>query len=1176
MPDATKRTTGRRWTAWIALAPLILPATAVAQGPPDRPDLRWLYFYEQRSYPFARTPPAALARAYRTYRAGRPDLFAPRPSGGPGVQAEGDDVVWRAIGPDNIAGRDAGRVAALAIDPRNPDILYAGAAQGGVWRSVNAGVTWTPMSDRECSLAIGALAVDPVEATIIYAGTGELNFSADSYYGCGVLRSTDAGATWTTLGTGEFDSNSGGARISKLLIDPATAGSTTATTVYAATSVGIWRSTTSGATWTRLLDGIASDLVMDPSTPTTLYASIGSPAGGSANGIYRSADGGTSWTKLAGGLPTDEVGRIALAIARSAPAILYAAIQDAFGGAGGSGSLLGIWKTTDAGSTWGRLPSAVPSCGTQCWYNLVVGVDPSNADIVYFGGVSLYRSVNGGTTFGNVLNGIHVDQHAFAFHPADPSTFYAGNDGGVYRTTNRGLTWTPLNANLAITQFYGGVAPHPGDPGVVIGGTQDNGTVQFSGDPSWSTVLGGDGGFTAFDHSDPTTAYAETQWSAGSNFSGPRKRSGNGFFSDLKVSGINLNDRASFIPPFVMHPTEPELLYFGTFRVYRSVDGAESWSAISPDLSRSGGSISAIGPAPSDPQTIYAGTNDGSLRITTDGGANWTVRTTGLPVRAVTDIAVDASDPRIAVLSVSGFGTGHVFRTVNGGASWTDISGDLPDVPVNAVLSHPALGDELYVGTDLGNFRSVSGGTAWAPFNTGFPNVAVFDLAFSPGTGTIVAATHGRGMFTVRKQLAASVVLTPDAATLASIGETITLTAAAADTAGQPVPGVFVSWRSLESGIAAVDGAGVVTARANGTARIVAAVTGRADTTVVTVRQLVAAVTGLPDTTTAVVGEEIRLSASAVDARGVAVPGNPISWQSSAPAVASVDGTGLVVALAVGTATVSAASLGLRDSVRIAVAPASVMTIDATAVPQPAPVSSAAGSRVELLRLGLLVNGVEPVQLTHVGFDLTGDDVNARIRLVNDLDRDDVADNGEPVVATGSAVLTPGAAARVVLTPTPLLVSEGQPAALLVVLEMSGNAPNGTTFRATFVPSTTRTIGVRSRSLDRVTQPDSPVASADVRSTLLPATRLLTISENPVRSARVRFNFAERPATAGIYTVTGRLVIDFTDGITSDGTLEWDLRNSQGTPVAPGVYLVVFDVGGTVFREKLIVLRGEP
>jgi hypothetical protein len=282
------------------------------------------------------------------------------------------------------------------------------------------------------------------------------------------------------------------------------------------------------------------------------------------------------------------------------------------------------------------------------------------------------------------------------------------------------------------------------------------------------------------------------------------------------------------------------------------------------------------------------------------------------------------------------------------------------------------------------------------------------------------------------------------------------------------------------------------------------------------------------------------------------------------------------VALAVGAAVISAEALGLRDSLRLAVAPPAVIAVGASPVPQPVAVSSAAGSRIELLRLTLRVTGIEPVQLTQVGFDVTGHDVNARLRLIHDVDGDDVADDGEPVLATANVALAPGAAARIQLTPTPLLVNEGQPAALLVVLEMSGGAPNGTTFRATFIPADTRTIGVRSRMVDRLTQPDAPVASADVRSTVLPAARLLTISENPVRSARVRFNFAEPPATAGIYTVAGRLVIDLTNGIGSDGTLEWDLRNTQGTPVAPGVYLVIFDVAGTVFREKLIVLRGEP
>jgi hypothetical protein len=655
---------------------------------------------------------------------------------------------WRSIGPTTINnGAAAGRVTAVAVDPMQSDIVYAGGAQGGVWRSLDAGGTWTALGDNQCSLAIGSLVIDPINPRIVYAGTGEQNNSADSYYGCGVLRSTNGGDTWTQLGAEVFVSATGGARIGHMLIDRSTAGSPTNTTLLASTSFGLYRSANSGTTWTRPLTGNVSGLASDPSNPRIYYAAVGNYGASAAqNGIFKSTDGGVTWTQLPVAFGTT-VGRIELAVAKSNSNVLYATVEDRTTGGSTREQLLGIWRSTDAGATWTKTAATGANCASQCWYNMFVEVDPTNEARVYFGGLSFYRSEDSAKTFTNVGAAIHVDQHALAFDPADPNVIYVGNDGGVYRSTNRGSGWLSRNSNLAITQFYHGVSLHPTDTNTVLGGTQDNGTLQFRGDPSWSQVLGADGGFTAINPLDPSNMFAEIQWTpTGGGGGGPRRRSLGGGYQ-LKTAGIDLTDRGQFIPPLVMDLPRPTTLYFGTFRLYRTTDNAESWTPISPDLSRSGaGTITAIGLAPSDPRTVYVGLNDGNVQVTRDSGVTWTPVIAGLPTRAITEIIVDAEDAATAYLTNSGFGTPHVWRTTDAGTTWTNISGDLPNVPVNALVVIPG-SRELFLGTDLGMFRSTNGGQTWLPFQTGFPNAAVFSLTFNDRSRQIVAATHGRGMF---------------------------------------------------------------------------------------------------------------------------------------------------------------------------------------------------------------------------------------------------------------------------------------------------------------------------------------------------------------------------------------------------------------------------------------------
>jgi len=647
---------------------------------------------------------------------------------------------WRALGPDQVRSGGAitaGRVSAVAIHPDDPDIIYAGGAQGGVWKSTDAGDSWTPLTDQECSLAMGHIAIDPEDPDIIYAGTGEQHFSGDSYYGCGVLRSLDGGDTWEQQGAdifvGRRDQGSGGARSARVVIDRATAGSDDETIVLVASTYGLHRSTDSGEDWDRVLSGLATDVLAHPTADSVFYAAIYGSA------VYKSTDTGKSWERASEGMSFSNARRINLAIAPSDPDVLYASFQT--GDARGSG--LRMYRTEDGAEEWELLDATGASCYYQCWYDMTIAVDPDDEDRVYFGSLVMQRSTNGGETFSEHHNGIYVDEHYLVFDTlSDPVALYLANDGGVYRTTNGGTSWTSLATNLAVAQYYRGIALHPSDPGVTLGGTQDQGTQRSeAGTRVWRKVMGGDGGYTAFDVEDPDTWYGETQWISGAGYAGPRKN------GDLVVNGIDRSERGFFIPPLVMDPIDSRRLYFGVQSLYRTDNSADQWHRIykAPD----GRVVSAIGLTPSDENTIYVGLRYGQVVVTRDGGETWQGSGTGLPNRFIGDVLVHPDRPDEAYAVAGGFNNGHVFHTTDGGRTWRDRTGNLPDHPVNAIIYDPADLKGLFIGTDLGVFHSADGGDDWERLDDALPTVAIFDLATWPGTSRLVAASHGRGMFEI-------------------------------------------------------------------------------------------------------------------------------------------------------------------------------------------------------------------------------------------------------------------------------------------------------------------------------------------------------------------------------------------------------------------------------------------
>ena len=647
-------------------------------------------------------------------------------------------AIWQLLGPAPLISGSTilgGRTPSIAIDPADPSTLFIGAALGGVWKSTDAGATWTPLTDDQPSLAMGWVAVDPTDSNIVYAGTGEQDNSGDSYYGAGVLRSMDGGATWDSLGEEAFvRPNGGSAKISRVVIDP-----NSPEVVYVASNLGLYKSSDRGETWELKLSGKTPDnaavteLVMDPTDSTILYAGVAVPSTAMNKGIYKSTDAGENWTLLDIGLPQESISRINMGISRSNPLILYAAVNNA--------SMSGnIWrlKTTDGGETWTSLPSCAGSGCGQGNYNLAVAVDPENPDIVYQAAVNMFRSFNGGQTWTNRSGG-HVDFHSLVFD--DFGHLYITNDGGIFVLDTSSDTLSSLNGGVAITQLYAGVAQHPTDGGIVQAGSQDNGSQRTTGDPLWHVVCGGDGAYQAIEGVDGDP---DRVWYCSSQYLGIRKTINNGQSFTNATTGILDLSTATFVAPYRMDPNNSQTLLAGTRTLWRTENGAATWVANSPTFSTS---IRSIAFAPSASSTnYYAGTTSGEIWRTTNTGDSWMRVDSDLPSRVVTHIAVHPKDANIVYATFSGFATGHVFRSTDAGDTWDDISGDLPNLPTQALLIDDSTETPtLYVGTDLGVFRSLDDGNSWERFSAGLPNVRVEDLVLNPNTGVLVAATHGRG-----------------------------------------------------------------------------------------------------------------------------------------------------------------------------------------------------------------------------------------------------------------------------------------------------------------------------------------------------------------------------------------------------------------------------------------------
>ncbi len=660
---------------------------------------------------------------------------------------------WTSVGPTL-----GGRISDVAVDPTRPDTVYVGAASGGLWKSTDGGTTFAYSWQRDLPQSTGAVAVS--STGVIYVGTGEGAPGSASYSfpGNGIYRSTDAGATWQHLGLDGTD------RIGRISVDPTNPNRifvAAAGKLYQSGGTrGIYATTDGGTTWRQALAGANAttggiDVSISPAEPSHVYAALwdhtrtpaGRVYGGVGTGIHRSTDGGVTWTRLGGGLPAASAnnGRMGVAVSKSDPARLYAISADT------PGNFQGFWTSTNRGDTWTRITNTTALASSQStfgWWFGRIYVDPAAAQHIWVPGVPMLESTNAGTSWISNGSAFHVDQHGVAVDPRVAGRVFIGNDGGVYRSTQNGSlngTWTK-SRNLSNMQFYT-VAVSQQDPTRISGGLQDNGSVRsWAG---WGEIYSGDGLANLIDPTNHLKVYACAQ-------NGACVRSTNGG-NTVSAFGATTSERRGWLTPVVFDPNNPAIIYYGGNRLNRSTNSAASFTAISGDLTHgTWATISAIGVAKSDSRVIYAGTEDGRMWITRDTGGTWREITTGLPTRFITRVTVDPTDANLAYVTVSGYRNGssqaHVFRTTDGGGTWQDISGNLPDAPVNELVLDPQNRSILYAGSDVGAFVSTNAGVNWSPLGTGLPVIPVTDIATSVVSGQTVltAATYGLGIYQLR------------------------------------------------------------------------------------------------------------------------------------------------------------------------------------------------------------------------------------------------------------------------------------------------------------------------------------------------------------------------------------------------------------------------------------------
>jgi photosystem II stability/assembly factor-like uncharacterized protein len=734
----------------------------------------------------ADTARAGASGARDTTQRGRSDSLPPSPYNG---------LKLRSIGP----ALTSGRIADIAVHPRDKNTWYIAVASGGVWKTTNAGTTWTPIFDNEGSYSIGTVVIDPKNPNVIWVGTGENNAQRSVSYGDGVYKSMDGGRSWQHMGLKQSE------HIGKIIIDPRNSD-----VVYVAAQGplydaggdrGLFKTTDGGKTWKKVLDGGewsgASDVAIDPRNPDVLLASTwqrfrrqwGYIAGGPQSGLWRSTDAGATWKKSQTGLPNEELGRIGLAVAPANPDVVYA-IMEAANARGG------FYRSRDGGASWERM-SGYQAGGL--YYNEIFP-DPKNVDRVYAVDVQTQITEDGGRTFRRVgERNKHVDNHVVWIDPDDTEHLLIGCDGGLYESFDRGVTYR-FFANLPITQFYHVDTDNALPFYRVYGGTQDNFSL---GGPSrtrtehgitnadWFVTAGGDGFVSRVDPKDPNTVYAESQH-------GNLQR-----FNLATGESINIVPQSEpgeeplrwhWDTPLIISPHSNSRLYFASDRVYRSDDRGTTWKAVSPDLSRQidrnrlkmmghvwsvdavakntstslYGTVVTLDESPVREGLLFVGTDDGLIQISENDGQTWRKidHIAGVPdTTFVSRVTPSQFDANTVYASFDNHKAGdykpYIVKSTDLGKSWTSVSGNLPARgTVYVVIEDHIDRNILYAGTEFGLYVTTNGGQRWSRLRGGLPTIQVRDLVIQKREDDLVVATFGRGFY-ILDELSSLRALTP-------------------------------------------------------------------------------------------------------------------------------------------------------------------------------------------------------------------------------------------------------------------------------------------------------------------------------------------------------------------------------------------------------------------------------
>ncbi|MFN0173464.1 MAG: T9SS type A sorting domain-containing protein [Saprospiraceae bacterium] len=672
------------------------------------------------------------------------------------AQLRGDrNPEWEDLGPKNIGGR----TLCLAINPLDTNILWLGSASGGIWKSTTAGrgaQAWERVETGFPVLGVSSIALDPNDPNIVYAGTGEVYNVENSApnvairvtrgtYGIGILKSKDGGATWQKI----LDWGYGQLRgVQDIKINPLRSS-----TVLAATSEGLLRSWDAGATWHIIHNKrMAVDIEIDPSDTSRIFVTNGSLDDQDVSGIYRSVNGGLNFVKLTVGLPGTYSGKTLLTISPSETNILYASVGDAF-------VQNGLFKTTNGGDSWVKVSSQDVS-KYQGWYSHDVTVHPTDPNTFVWVGIDAWKSTNSGTlvtqktywykwNFGYVPAGssegppdyVHADIHRAYYVPKDPNKVYVVSDGGLFVSYDGGETYEGRNGGYQTQQFYANLGSSTSNPAFCIGGMQDNSTAIYSGDPSWTRVLGGDGECAAINPLNDQIMYGSSQYlNLYKSIDGGQSWYG---------IGNEITESAAFNGPFEIAPSNPDIMYAGAQSLWRSDDAGESWYPVT-DILADGDVILTIAISPENPDLVYCSTapsiTDEARVYKVDASTLEVTQMMGLPNRYCMDLAFHPGLESTLFAVFAGFNTQHLWRTVDGGANWTAIDNGLPDVPTNSILIDPYIAN-MYVANDLGVWHSSDAGATWNLYSAEAPQAMLaMHLSIAPNNKLRVA-TYGLGVW---------------------------------------------------------------------------------------------------------------------------------------------------------------------------------------------------------------------------------------------------------------------------------------------------------------------------------------------------------------------------------------------------------------------------------------------